>query len=280
MMDRGSAPRDPWIPEPIRVLAKKRETADTFTVRLDMKGRGFSFSPGQFNMVYLFGAGEVPVSISGDPEDSASLVHTIRAVGAVTRAMMRIRRGDTLGVRGPYGRGWPIAEATGKDVVVIAGGLGMAPLRPVIYRILRDRSSFRRVFVLHGARSPGDVLYRSEETRWRDRLDGNVHVTVDQAGPDWSGPVGVVPALLDRLHLDTTATVAMVCGPEVMMRYTARALARKGLSPERVFVSMERNMKCAVGFCGHCQYRELFLCKDGPVFRLDRIGNLLDRREI
>lgn len=280
MSVQGQTRPDPWIPEPIPILGKKRETADTFTLRLDVRGRNFSFAPGQFNMLYLFGLGEVAISISGDPHDRDVLVHTIRAVGTVTKAMARLKRGETLGVRGPYGRGWPLEEAIGKDLLVVAGGLGIAPLRPIIYRMLRDRNQFRDVFVLYGARSPSEILYRSETARWSQRLARNVYLTVDHAGPEWAGPVGVVPALLDRLRLDRAETVAMLCGPEAMMRYTVRALARRGLPPDRVFLSMERNMKCALGFCGHCQYRESFVCKDGPVLRLDRIGRLLERREI
>ncbi len=279
-MTTADVARDPWIPEPMRILSKVRETADTFTLRLDAKSRASVFAPGQFNMVYLFGFGEVPISISGDPHDPQSIVHTIRAVGSVTSGMKALRRGDAVGIRGPYGRGWPINEAFGKDLLLVAGGLGIAPLRSVVYTALRHRARFRSVVLLYGARSPEDLLYRREIARWSKHRGASVHVTVDHAGADWSGPVGVVPALLDRVRVDADATVAMVCGPEVMMRFTARALTQRGVRAERIFLSMERNMKCAVGFCGHCQYRESFVCKDGPVLALDRIAPLLGRREI
>ena len=272
--------RAPWLPEPVQVLHRSRETADTFTLRLDVSERGFAFAPGQFNMLYLFGVGEVAISISGDPTEPDSLVHTIRAVGSVTTPMSRLKRGDTVGIRGPYGNGWPVEQALGKDVMVIAGGLGIAPLRPVIYEVIRHRARFRNVTILYGARSPSDLVYRKEITRWEKELDVRVRVTVDHAGADWVGRVGVVPALVHKERLDTAATVAMICGPEVMMRFTVRALARLGLSADRMFLSMERNMRCALRFCGHCQYRESFLCRDGPVLRFDRIASLLERREI
>jgi NAD(P)H-flavin reductase len=235
-------------------------------------------------MLYLFGAGEVAISISGDPARGDELVHTVRAVGSVTTPLCTLRRGAQLGVRGPFGAGWPLAEAEGGDVVVVAGGLGLAPLRPAVYHLLRHRERYRRVAILVGARTPEELLYRRELPRWR-KPGVELLVTVDRAGPDWDGHVGVVAALVDDLArawggLDGPATTAMVCGPEVMMRFTARALADRGLVPARTFLSMERNMKCAVGLCGHCQYGPLFICKDGPVLRLDRIAWLLDRREI
>lgn len=271
---------DPWVPEPHRILRTTLETEDTFTLKLDVSGRGFPFAPGQFNMLYLFGVGEVAISISGDSEDPGSLVHTIRAVGTVTTAMKRLKRGETLGVRGPFGSTWPIDDAIGKDVLVVAGGLGLAPLRPVIYRLLRHRERFRKITILYGARSPSDLIFQKEIPQWTKRFEGNVQVTVDHAGPDWRGPVGVVPALLDKTPIDPDATVAMLCGPEVMMRFAVRALRRRGVSTGSIFLSLERNMKCALRFCGHCQYRESFLCTDGPVLPFDRIESIFDRREI
>jgi NAD(P)H-flavin reductase len=269
-----------WIPEPTRVLRVRRETADTFTVYLDVKTRGLRFTPGQFNMVYLFGVGEVPISISGDPGEPEALVHTIRAVGTVTTAMKSLKRGSTLGIRGPYGNGWPIEEAVGKDVIVVAGGLGIAPLRSLVRHLMRRRSDYGAVTILVGARSPADIVYRAEIERWRRRGDATILVTVDHAGRDWTGEVGVVTALLDRVSIRADHTIAMTCGPEVMMRFTARALVARGVPAARVFLALERNMKCALRFCGHCQYRESFICKDGPVLRLDRIGELLWQREI
>jgi NAD(P)H-flavin reductase len=270
------------VPEPVRVAGVTRETGDTVTLRLDVSSRSqrFRSSPGQFNMLYVFGVGEVPISISGDPARPAELAHTVRAVGTVSAALRALKQGSTVGVRGPFGRGWPLGEAEGKDVLMLAGGLGLAPLRPAIYHVLRHRDRYRRVAVLYGARTPDDLLYRRELERWRGRFDARVLVTVDRAGSEWRGRVGVVTALLDALELDGQDTVALICGPEVMMRFVARELEVRGLPADRVFVSMERNMKCAVGLCGHCQYGQTFVCKDGPVYRLDRVAWLFHRREI
>jgi NAD(P)H-flavin reductase len=267
---------DPWRPTPTRIQRITRETADTFTLALEVPS--FAFAPGQFNMLYVFGVGDVPISISGDPANEGTLVHTVRAVGTVTRAMQALKRGGVLGVRGPYGSAWPVASAEGGDLVVVAGGLGLAPLRPVVYHAVKQKSRFGRVVLVYGSRTPDDLLYREELGRWARRLD--VQITVDHAGPDWTGHVGVAPALIERLTLDPSRTIAMLCGPEVMMRFSARALMDRGLPADRVFLSLERNMKCAAGFCGHCQYRELFVCKDGPVVRFDRVAPLLDRREL
>jgi NAD(P)H-flavin reductase len=273
-----SAP-GPWVPQALRIAARTRETADTFTLELEAGPAGLPFAPGQFNMLYAFGVGEAAISISGDPACPESAVHTIRAVGTVTKALERLEPGGTIGVRGPYGRGWPVDRARGGDVLVIAGGVGLAPLRPVVYHALAHRDRFARVTVLYGARSPSDLLFAAELARWRaGGLD--VAVTVDHATGGWTGPIGVVPALIDELALDPAHTIAMLCGPEVMMRFCVRALAARGLAGDRVFLSLERNMKCAIGMCGHCQYRETFVCKDGPVVRADRVAPILGLREI
>ncbi len=269
---------NPWIPQPLAIAERTRETADTFTLRFDA-GAGLRFAPGQFNMMYVFGVGEVPISISGDPARPEALVHTIRAVGTVTTALARLDVGATVGIRGPYGTAWPVDRAAGGDVVIVAGGLGLAPLRPVVYHVLNHRDRFGRVTILYGARSPADMLFASELASWDAREDIDVGVIVDHATAEWTGRVGVVPALIEDLALGPT-TIAMLCGPEVMMRFCVRALAARGLAAEHVFVSLERNMKCAVGLCGHCQYRETFVCKDGPVVGFDRIAPIFDRREI
>lgn len=271
---------NPWIPRPLSIAECTRETADTFTLRFEVGAPGFAFAPGQFNMLYAFGTGEVPISISGDPLRPEVLVHTIRALGTVTHAIARLDVGAPLGIRGPYGSAWPLEQAAGGDVLIIAGGLGFAPLRPVVYQVLAQRERFGRVTILYGARSPSDLLFARELDNWRLRDDVTIAVIVDHAGADWLGPVGVVPALIGDVELDPRNTLAMLCGPEVMMRYCVRALADRGLRSERVFVSLERNMKCAIGLCGHCQYRETFVCKDGPVVRFDRIASIFDRREI
>jgi NAD(P)H-flavin reductase len=273
-----SAPRlDPWLPTPLRVLRTRRETRDTFTLVFD--GGVGPFEPGQFNMLYLFGVGEVPISISGDPAAPEVLVHTIRAVGTTTRAMQQVKRGAVVGVRGPFGRGWPVAHAEGHDLLLIAGGLGLAPLRPVVYHALRHRHRYGRVIVLYGARTPGDLLFRAELARWR-RAGCEVETTVDRAGSDWTGRVGVVPSLLQGMDIDAGRTVAMLCGPEVMMRFSVRALEACGVAHSQVYVSLERSMKCAVGFCGHCQLGPTFVCRDGPVVSYEHVARRLATREL
>jgi len=276
------AASDPMLPHPYRVRRVQRETYDTFTIELDQANgvSGLPFAPGQFNMIYLFGVGEVPISISGDPAQSKALVHTIRAVGTVTKPIVRLKRGDVLGVRGPLGSSWPVEEAKGSDVVIVAGGIGLAPLRPALYYLLSHRASYGRVALLYGARTPEDLLYTRELEEWRGRFDMEVGVTVDAASGNWRGNVGVVTTLIPWARFEPSDTVAMVCGPEVMMRFTVQALQERGVAAENTFISMERNMKCAVGFCGHCQFGPTFICKDGPVFRCDRMELFLWKREI
>jgi len=263
-----------------KVVRYRKETDDTFSLEIKLAGRKkFRFLPGQFNMLYVFGTGEVPISISGDPVAADTVIHTTREVGTVTRIMRRLRPGDALGIRGPFGTSWPVDEAEGKDVVVAAGGIGLAPLRPVIYHLLAHRAKYERVVILYGARTPEDLLYAKEVRSWSSRLDIDVHVTVDRATRTWYGNVGVITSIVGRAPFDPRNTVAMVCGPEVMMRFTAHRLQERGLSPESIYISMERNMKCGIGHCGHCQYGPTFVCKDGPVFRYDNIEDLLTIRE-
>ena len=271
-----------WAPASFRVTARRQETADTWTLDLEPQGGGPRppFAPGQFAMLYAFGAGEVPISVSGDLTDGAPLRHTIRAVGAKSTALCGAEPGQSLGVRGPFGSAWPVAEAEGRDVVVVAGGIGMAPLRPVIYHLLAHRERYERIVLLCGARTPGELLYPEELEQWRGRFDMEVEATVDSAAPDWRGKVGVVTKLIPRADFDAGNALAMVCGPEVMMRFAAAGLEERGMAKERIYVSMERNMHCAIGLCGHCQLRELFICKDGPVFTLDVIEPLMRVREL
>ena len=278
-----SAPfADPMIPVPYRIERLKRETHDTFTLDLmAVNGSGVSsFSPGQFNMLYVFGVGEVPISISGDPADCPALEHTTRMVGAVTNAMGGLKRGDVIGVRGPFGTPWPVAEEAGRDIAIVAGGIGLAPLRPALYYLMAEREKYRKIVLLYGARTPEDILYKHELERWRGKFDLEIQVTVDRGASGWRGNVGVVTSLAGRAPIDPSNTVALVCGPEVMMRFAVIELQKRGVDAGRIYVSMERNMKCAVGFCGHCQYGPNFICKDGPVFRFDRIEPIFGKAEI
>ncbi|MCS7158086.1 MAG: FAD/NAD(P)-binding protein [Blastocatellia bacterium] len=273
---------NPMEPRPYRIRRVQKETADTFTLELTpVNGTAaFSFAPGQFNMLYVFGVGEIPISISGDPEKPTTLVHTTRVVGTVTKAMRQLKRGDVLGVRGPFGSHWPVEEAEGSDVVIVAGGIGLAPLRPALYHILSRREKYGKVVLLYGARTPEDLLYRNELSRWRAQFDLEVYVTVDRATGGWRGNVGVVTTLIPRAPFDPLNAIAMVCGPEVMMRFTALELERRGVKADNIFLSMERNMKCAIGFCGHCQFGPTFVCKDGPVFRYSRIKEWITKWEV
>jgi NAD(P)H-flavin reductase len=262
------------LPRPYRVERLRLETGDTFTLDVAPadSAEGGSFAPGQFNMLYVFGVGEVPISISSDPGEVPSLEHTTRVVGTVTRALRRLKRGDTLGVRGPFGSHWPLAEVAGRDCLIVAGGIGLAPLRSALYHLVAHREEYRRIVLLYGTRTPEDILYRRELERWRGKFDLEIYVSVDRAGSSWRGNVGVVTTLIARAPFDPTEAVALVCGPEVMMRFTIMELQRRGVAAERIYLSMERNMKCALGFCGHCLYGPTFICKDGPVFRFDRIA--------
>jgi NAD(P)H-flavin reductase len=270
----------PMAPVPFRVTRRRRELRDTWTLELEpVAGERLSPAPGQFTMLYVFGIGEVPISVSGETNGN-SLVHTVRAVGAVTQAICAARPGAVLGVRGPFGNSWPVGAAAGSDVVVVAGGIGLAPLRPALYELLRRRGDYGEVTLLYGSRTPADLLYSKELQRLRGRFDLQVDVTVDSAEGDWRGKVGVVPKLVAGARFDPASTVALVCGPEIMMHYTSHALLERGVAPERIYLSMERNMRCGVGHCGHCQLGPTLICRDGPVYRYDLLRSLMAVREL
>ena len=273
---------NPMLPNPFRIQRLQKETRDTFTIELEpINGTNKrSFAAGQFNMLYVFGVGEVPISISGDPAQLETIKHTARAVGAVTRTLQKLRCGDILGVRGPFGSHWPVEESVGSDVVIIAGGIGLAPLRPVLHQVISHREKYGKIVLLYGVRTPEDLPYKRELEQWRRRFDIEVKVTVDSATGNWRGDVGVVTTLIRRVQFDPLHAVAMICGPEVMMRFTIKELQNCGVGNEHIFISMERNMKCGIGLCGHCQCGPAFICKDGPVFRYDRIKEFSGKREI
>ncbi|HEX2358498.1 MAG TPA: FAD/NAD(P)-binding protein [Solirubrobacterales bacterium] len=275
--------RDPMLPLSFRVAAKRRELADTWTLELEPDAgahdRLGAFAPGQFAMLYAFGSGEVPISVSGGVGGEGPLVHTVRAVGAATRAICAAEPGDSVGVRGPFGNTWPIEEAEGGDVVVVAGGIGLAPLRPAIERLAASRERFGAVTLLYGARSPDEMLFTEELDSWRSAGIA-VETIVDSAPAGWSGRVGLVTKLIDEAELSGGHTTALICGPEVMMRFVGAELVQRGVERSRIHISMERNMKCAIGHCGHCQLGPAFICKDGPVFTLAAIEPLMAVREL
>jgi NAD(P)H-flavin reductase len=269
---------DAMVPLPYRVTARHEETADTVTLTLRPRDAAIPrVAPGQFTMLYAFGVGEVPISVS-DP-GPAGLRQTLRSVGAVTAALHRARPGTVLGVRGPYGAGWRLPREPGVDLLLVAGGIGLAPLRPALYAALRRRDHFRRLTVVVGARTPKDLLFTDEFAGWAAR-GARVEVTVDRPADGWTGRVGVAPRVLDELSVDGSHTCALVCGPGVMMRFTAEALLARGVPPAAVQVSLERNMRCGIAWCGHCQLGPLLLCRDGPVVGYDRAGPLLTVREL
>ena len=271
-----TCPHNPWVTHTVRIIELFEEIPGVATYRLEYTSPEanealYQFQPGQFNMLYLPGVGESAISMSGDSEVREDWVHTVRVAGNVTRTLANLKVGDTLGLRGPFGTGWPVNELLGQDVVVVAGGLGLAPLRPLIYYFLRHREQFGKLWLIMGARTPEALLYPGEYDSWRQQ-GIEVQVTVDRADDHWTGQIGVVTVLLDRLPLpDISRTQVVTCGPEVMMKYAALSALRRGIAAEQVWVSLERNMQCAAGFCGHCQLGPAFLCKDGPVLRYDRI---------
>jgi NAD(P)H-flavin reductase len=271
----------PWTQSrPWRVIANRRETADTVTLELEPP-EPFGYLPGQFNMLGLPGVGEVPVSVSGDMTAAGHVVqHTIRAVGEVTRPLCGCEPGDAVTVRGPYGTHWPVSAAAGGDLVIVAGGIGLPPLRPAIRAALAHRGRFGRVVLLYGARTPADLLFQAEIDEWRSRFDVTVEVTVDTADRDWGGKVGVVPDLISGAPFDPARATAFTVGPEIMMRFTVRALLAAGLPADRVFLSMERNMQCATALCGHCQFGPFLLCRDGPVLPYPPLARWLGIREL
>jgi NAD(P)H-flavin reductase len=266
------------VPLPYRVVAREPETDDTVTMRLRPLDAAIEpIAPGQFTMLYAFGVGEVPISVSGADDDR--LDQTLRAVGAVTRALHDTPAGAVIGVRGPFGVGWHLPDAPGRDLVLVAGGIGLAPLRPALSAALERRDHFRSVTLIVGARTPGDLLFTGSVAGWAS-AGARVEVTVDRPADGWPGRIGVAPAVLDEVDLDPANTTAMVCGPEIMMRFTATALLRRGVPAGDVQVSLERNMRCGVAWCGHCQLGPLLLCRDGPVIDYGRAAPLLAVKEL
>jgi NAD(P)H-flavin reductase len=268
---------NPYLPDAAEVIERIQETQTVFTLRLAFtdpeKRKKYSFVPGQFNMVYLHGVGEIPISIVSDPQDPEMLDHAIRVVGRVTQGLNKLKKGDQIGLRGPYGLGWPLAEAKGKDVLVITGGLGCAPVISVINYINKRRSDFGRLTILQGVKLPKDLIWRERYEQWIQEPDTEVFLAADKGDPSWPWHVGLVVELFDQMNISDN-TIVMMCGPEGMMRVCIHELTLRNIPEEAIYLSMERNMKCALGHCGHCQYGPHFICKNGPVFRYDKIREI------
>ena len=270
------------LPARYRVTRTRRENADVVTLEMRPADGGEvpAFAPGQFNMLYAFGTGEIPISMSGDPANRRGYVHSIRRVGMVSGALTRLATGDMLGLRGPFGSAWPVARAQGGDVLVAAGGIGLLPLRPMLYRLAAERERYGRVMLVYGGRRPDELVFTDELEHWRREHRIEVLVTVDFADDRWHGPVGTVLPLLSRLRLHPERLTAFVCGPEIMMTRTIVELANRGLAHERMYLSLERNMKCAIGLCGHCQLGSHFVCREGAVFDYAQAAALLQVPEL
>lgn len=269
---------DPYLPAEVEIVDRTDESATIFSLHLRFIDpeleKQFTFYPGQFNMLYLYGVGEVAISIVSDPLEKNRLIHTIRAIGRVTKAIQKLQVGDRLGLRGPYGVGWPLEKVKGKDVVVVTGGLGCAPSVSIIHYILARRKEYGHLSILQGVKHSDDLIYRKQYAKWQKSPHTEVHIAADQAGPKWPWSVGYVTDMIDQIKLTPEQTVAMMCGPEMMMHTAIRVLHAKGIPEEHIYLSMERNMECGIGQCGHCQYGGLFVCKDGPVFSYPQIKAL------
>jgi NAD(P)H-flavin reductase len=270
------------VPHEAEIVERIQESPTIFTVRLRFTDpvlrAAYRFAPGQFNMLYLYGVGEVPISIVSDPEDDTLYDHTIRVVGRVTRALAELKQGDRIGVRGPFGRGWPLAEAKGRDVVIVTGGLGCAPVVSVINYVLRRREQFGRLVIMQGVKHACDLIWRERYEQWSKLPNTDVYVAADQGGQGWPFREGLVTSMLGEARLDPKRSTVMMCGPEGMMQAVARDLVGRGFAETDLWLSMERNMQCGQGLCGHCQLGGKFVCKDGPVFSYDEIKPLLAAR--
>ena len=273
-----------WLPIPARILSIEVENDNTRSYRVQIVDERlrdlFRWSPGQFNMLYVPGVGEAAISISSDPARPTVLEHTVRIVGSVTRALDHVGEGGVIGLRGPFGQSWPLDDLDGHDVVMMAGGIGLAPIRPVVHWVLRHRERCNRVVLLFGCRSPEDRPYVKDLEVWEADPAIDVLVTVDNATDGWQGPVGVVTNLLRRVKVNAERSVVMVCGPKILNRVAAGTFLQLHVPPERVFVCIERNMNCGFGRCGHCQYGSKFVCTDGPVFRFTDIADIFGKEEI
>ncbi len=264
------------LPKTAKITQHTQESRTIFTLETQFTKDTphDSFYPGQFNMLYLYGIGEVAISIASDPAHKTHLKHTIRAVGRVTRALQNLREGDEIGIRGPYGNGWPLSDIQGKNLIIVTGGLGCAPTVSMINYILARREQYGEITILQGVKHSEDLIFRKQYALWQASPNTSVHIAADVAGPKWPWAVGYVTDMIQSLHLHPEETIALMCGPEMMMHAAVKALTMKGLPETAIYLSMERNMACGIGLCGHCQYGGLFVCKDGPIFAYPKIKAL------
>ncbi len=272
--------KSPWEPQPAVIKGIKQQTADTTTYTLSFADpifqANYSYDPGVFNMISLAGLGEAPISISSNDSGPDTFDHTIRAVGNVTNCLAGLKVGDSIGIRGPYGTGWPVEEMKGKNVLLIAGGIGLAPLRPVIKHIQAHRQDYGKLEILYGARTPADRLFVDEYDEWRNIPDTHLHLTVDvvPSGTVWEHSVGVVTGLCNLMNSTCDNTIMVTCGPDIMMKFVVKDLLARQFSPEQIFISLERRMSCGIKKCGNCQIGPVFVCQDGPVFRYADVKDL------
>ncbi len=274
----------PYTPHEAIIIERIQESANLFTLRLKFTDQAlqdaYEFEPGQFNMLYLYGVGEIPISIVSDPKDSHIIDHTIRVVGRVTKAMANLKSGDRIGLRGPYGKGWPVLAAEQKDVVIVTGGVGCAPVVSVINYIEQRREDFGHLNILQGVKHSADLIWQDRYNKWRELADTTVLVTASSGEALWPWHIGPVTTLFDQLNFDPDNVTVMMCGPEGMMRVVCDHMLDNRVQASQLYLSMERNMQCAIGHCGHCQYGSNFICKDGPVFSYDRIRDLFASKGI
>lgn len=270
------------LPHEVEVVERIQESPTIFTLRLRFtdpaQHKAFRFAPGQFNMLYLYGVGEVAISIVSDPDDEHLFDHTIRVVGRVTRGLAQLKAGDRLGARGPYGRGWPLKQAQDRDVMVITGGLGCAPVVSVINYVIRRRENFRRLVIMQGVKHSDDLIWRNQYAHWSKQRDTQVLVAANVGASLWPWHVGNVTDFFSKVEFDPARAMIMMCGPEGMMRAAMDHLLERGVHENNIYLSMERSMNCAVGLCGHCQYGGKFVCKDGPVFSYSEAKPLFGMR--
>ncbi len=270
-----------YLPKQAEILSVKKETADTSRFRMkfvDPADReAFEYQPGQFVEISVMGAGEVPISITSSPLiDKGYFELCIRDTGKVTREIHKLGEGDIVGIRGPYGNSFDIKSMQGKEVLFVVGGLGLAPLRPVINGVVASRDEYKGVKILYGARTPGDMLFNEDLDEW-SKIDGvEVLTTVDRADDSWKGNVGVVPKLFEKTEIEPKKTVAVICGPGIMIKFVMKDLLGMGFKEKDIWLTMERHMKCGIGKCGHCNIGTKYVCIDGPVFTFDQIKDLPD----